>query len=223
MKAFVIRKWWRQLFVVAKQEQQAAQVAGSGECMVFAWRAHVARRHMRSARKRHVIKCKTLAAAVVQRAIKCHAARVALRAADAVAAAARKEKELRRALAYEVSGSVVCVHHQLRQRVTVHIACRCPASIARLQQRRTQPSACAASKRQPLSTGAFLHTPTPRQCFASISNRKPVMNVHPRATKLYLAGVFFRRHKQSAAAAAAIARREREGEQAAGLLERVWR
>ncbi len=161
LKAFVIRKWWRQLFVVAKQEQQAAQAAGSGECMVFAWRAHVARRHVRSARKRHAIKCKTLAAAVVQRAIKCHAARVALRAADAAAAAAGKEKELRRALAYEVSGSLMCLRHQHRQRVTLPIACRSPASIAGLQQRRTQPSACAASKRQPLSTGTLPHTRPP--------------------------------------------------------------
>lgn len=155
LKAFVIRKWWRQLFVVAKQEQQAAQFAGSCECMVFAWRAHVARRHVRSARKRYVIKCKTLAAAVVQRAIKCHAARVALRAAEAAAAAARKEKELRRALAYEVSGSLMYQRHQHHQRVTLFFVCRCPASIARRQQRRMQPGACAASKRQPSSTGAL--------------------------------------------------------------------
>ncbi len=102
MKAFVTRKWWKQLFVVAKQEKQAQMTANGGDCIAFAWRMHIARKNYRSARQRHVIKCKTLAAAVVQRGIKCHAARVALVAAAAAAAAAANEKKLSKAMVYEV-------------------------------------------------------------------------------------------------------------------------
>jgi hypothetical protein len=44
-----------------------------------------------------------------------------------------------------------------------------------------------------------------------------------RATKFFLCGVVFRRKVKTEAAAAAIAAREREGDRAAGLLQRVWR
>ena len=103
MKAFVIRKWWKQLFVVAKQEQQAQAQAVGGDCIAFAWRSHVAKRRYSAAKQRHAIKRKTLAIAIVQRSIKCHAARVAMTLAVEAAAAAKKVKELGKALAYEVS------------------------------------------------------------------------------------------------------------------------
>jgi hypothetical protein len=105
MKSFVIRKWWRQLFVVAKQEQRMQAEAGGGDCIASAWRMHVARKSFRLARKRHVIKCKTLAVSVVQRSIKSHAARVALKAAAVAAAAAANERALVKALAYEVTAA----------------------------------------------------------------------------------------------------------------------
>ena len=44
-----------------------------------------------------------------------------------------------------------------------------------------------------------------------------------RAARFYFCGVVFRRMKQSAAAISAITKREREGDCAAGLLQRVWR
>ena len=102
MKAFTIRKWWRQLFVSAKAQQHAAETASGGEAIVRAWRGHAARRVYRSARVHHVIKCRTLAAVVVQRSIRCHEARVAMRSGAAAAAAAARESELTRVLAYEV-------------------------------------------------------------------------------------------------------------------------
>ena len=105
MKAFVTRKWWRQLFAEAKQEQQAQAQAAGGDGIAFAWRAHIARKKLRAARQSHVIKCRALAAVVVQRSIKCHAARVELRSAAAAAAARRSESELRRTMVYEVRNS----------------------------------------------------------------------------------------------------------------------
>ncbi len=169
MKSFVIRKWWRQLFVVAKKEQQAAQQSGSGDSVVLAWRARVARQHVRSVRKCHVIKCKALAAAVVQRGIKCHSARVALRAAVEAAAAARKEKELRRALAYEVSNTCSFLHHHHHHHhhhhqhhhhhpITSPATHSFPASTTKLQQHNTQLIACGAFEQQQSSTGATLRT-----------------------------------------------------------------
>jgi hypothetical protein len=44
-----------------------------------------------------------------------------------------------------------------------------------------------------------------------------------RGAKLYLSSIIFRRQKRAAAAVAAIAKRERENEFAAELLQRVWR
>ena len=106
MKAFVVRKWWRQLFVVAKQEQQAQAEEGGGDCIASAWRSRVARKAFRAARTMHAGKCRAAAAAVVQRSIKSHAARVAVRNAEAAVAAAGKERELGKALAYEVMTGV---------------------------------------------------------------------------------------------------------------------
>ena len=167
MKAFVIRKWWRQLFVVAKQEQQSQAEAAGGDSIAFAWKSHVARKKFRAARRIHVIKCKTLAVIIVQRAIKCHAARVALRLAAAAAAAREREKELGRALVYEVScgvmtassSSVIVNVDNTLNCTTNDTRCRWPAFIARWQHCRSKLRTSAASKQQPSSTG---------RCHASI-------------------------------------------------------
>ena len=90
------------MFVTAKAQQHAAETASGGDAIVRAWRGHAARRVCRSARVVHVIKCRTLAAVVVQRSIRCHEARVAMRNRAVAAAAAARESELTRVLAYEV-------------------------------------------------------------------------------------------------------------------------
>jgi hypothetical protein len=167
MKAFVIRKWWKQLFVVAKQEQHAQAQAVGGDCIAFAWRSHVAKRHYSAAKKIHAIKRKTLAIAVVQRSIKCHAARVAMRRAAEASAAAKKVKELGKALAYEVSGArdhrLLSAQQQQHQQCDHRYCCfrcclllhflRCPVSTARWRQHRSTRCTTAVCRHRPSSTG----------------------------------------------------------------------
>jgi hypothetical protein len=220
MKSFVIRKWWRQLFVVAKQEQRMQEEAGGGDCIASAWRMHVARKLFRLAWKRHVIKSKTLAASVVQRSIKSHAARVALKAAAAAAAAAANERALVKALAYEVTvaaglfwGMKECVAW-----------CQCSRQVSSIQRKES------ALQEQSHRARCFRASAVINRQFPTISkpqaphclNPKP-LSFFVRACKFFYCGVVFRRKQRAVAAAAAIAKRERMNEEAAGVLQRVWR
>jgi hypothetical protein len=102
MRAFIIRKWWRQLFTAAKKEKETSLIAMGGENLSSAWRQHVARQKFKVARQRQLIVRRELAATAVQRSIRCYFARALLKQAAAASLALRNERELSRVLAYEV-------------------------------------------------------------------------------------------------------------------------